>query len=304
MEIYLPIAEISMNPIPLLILGAVVGVISGLFGVGGGFIMTPLLIFIGVPPAVAVGTQANQIVGASVSGISSYWRKKLIDFRMAAVLLGGSLIGSVLGVWLFSLLRRMGQVDLVISILYVLVLGSIGGMMLIESVSVILKDRAGVQPRKKLHRHNWLHGLPIKLRFPRSRLYVSALVPFIIGFLGGLMVSILGVGGSFFMIPAMIYLLEMPPSMVPGTSLISVLITTGVATIIHSYTTHTVDIVLAVFLLIGGGIGAQIGTRFSSHLRGDHSRALLAAVILIVALKLLIGLVIRPDNLYSLIVDS
>ncbi|MDI9409781.1 MAG: sulfite exporter TauE/SafE family protein [Candidatus Pacebacteria bacterium] len=304
MEIYLPIAEISMNPIPLLLLGAVVGIISGLFGVGGGFIMTPLLIFIGVPPAVAVGTQANQIVGASVSGISGYWRRRHIDFKMAAVLLGGSLIGSILGVWIFSFLRQIGQVDLVISILYIVVLGSIGGMMLVESVSVILKDRSGVKPRRKLHRHNWLHGLPFKLRFPRSRLYVSAVVPFAIGFLGGLLVSILGVGGSFFMIPAMIYLLEMPPSMVPGTSLVSVLITTGVATLIHSYTTHTVDIVLAVFLLIGGGIGAQIGTRFSTRIRGEQSRALLAAVILIVALKLLIGLVIRPDNLYSLIIDG
>ncbi|MCX8501682.1 MAG: sulfite exporter TauE/SafE family protein [Alphaproteobacteria bacterium] len=304
MEIYLPIAEMSMSPIPLLVLGAIVGLISGLFGVGGGFIMTPLLIFIGVPPAVAVGTQANQIVGASVSGVSGYWRRREIDLRMAAVLLGGSLAGSIMGVWLFSLLRRIGQVDLVISILYVVILGSIGLLMLIESVSVILKDRSGYAPRRKPNRHNWMHGMPIKMRFPRSRLYVSALVPLTIGFLGGLLVSILGVGGSFFMIPAMIYLVKMPPSIVPGTSLLSVLITTGVATVIHSFTTHTVDIVLAVFLLIGGGIGAQIGIRFGAQIRGEQSRALLAAVILIVALKLLIGLVIQPDNLYSLVVGG
>jgi uncharacterized protein len=302
MQVYLPIAEMSVNGLVILGLGAIVGFLSGLFGVGGGFLMTPLLIFIGVPPAVAVATQSNQLVGASVTGAIGHWRRGNVDFRMGLVLLVGGLIGSVIGIWLFTLLRRIGQIDLVISLLYVILLGSIGGLMLAESVRAMLRQRRKAGVRRKLHQHIWLHGLPFKMRFQKSRLYISALVPVAIGMLGGIAVAILGVGGGFFMVPAMIYLLGMPTAVVPGTSLFQIIFTTAAVTVLQAWTNHTVDGMLALLLLAGGIVGVQFGTRFGSALRGEQMRALLALLVVGVCIKLFVDLVLPPDDVYSLVV--
>jgi uncharacterized membrane protein YfcA len=300
MQIYLPIAEVSVDLFLLLGLGGIVGFLSGLFGVGGGFMMTPLLIFVGVPPTVAVGTQANQIVGASVSGMIVHWRRDAVDFKMGSMLLLGGLAGSAAGVALFQLLQRIGQIDLVISLTYVLVLGIVGGLMLIESMRAIFQQHRGSAPRHKLHQHLMIHGLPFKMRFPKSRLYISAIAPILIGLLSGIMIAIMGVGGGFFMVPAMIYVLGMPTAVVPGTSLFQIIFITGVTTVLHAVTNQTVDVVLALTLLIGGVIGAQIGGRFGTHLRGEQTRALLALIVVGVALKLAIDLVIPPEDPFSL----
>jgi len=304
MQVYLPIAEMSVNALTILVLGGIVGFLSGLFGVGGGFLMTPLLIFIGVPPAVAVGTQSNQLVGASVSGVIGHWRRGNVDFRMGLVLLVGGLVGSVIGVWLFSVLRRIGQIDLVISLLYVILLGTVGGLMLAESVRAMMRQRRKAGVRRKLHQHIWLHGLPFKMRFHKSRLYISALVPVAIGVLGGIAVAVLGVGGGFFMVPAMIYLIGMPTAVVPGTSLFQIIFTTAVVTVLQAVTNHTVDGMLAVLLLAGGVVGVQFGTRFGSGLRGEQMRALLALLVVGVCIKLFVDLVLPPDDFYSIVVPS
>lgn len=304
MQVYLPIAEMSVNALVILALGGMVGFLSGLFGVGGGFLMTPLLIFVGVPPAVAVGTQSNQLVGASVAGAIGHWRRGNVDFRMGLVLLTGGLLGSVIGVWLFSVLRRIGQIDLVISLLYVILLGTIGGLMLAESVRTMLRQRRKAGVRRKLHQHIWLHGLPFKMRFHKSRLYISAVVPAAIGLLGGIAVAILGVGGGFFMVPAMIYLLGMPTSVVPGTSLFQIIFTTAAVTVLQAVTNHTVDGMLALLLLAGGVVGVQFGTRFGSSLRGEQMRALLAVLVVGVSIKLFVDLVLTPDDVFSIVVPG
>jgi hypothetical protein len=300
MQVYLPIAELSVSLPILLGLGALVGFLSGLFGVGGGFMMTPLLIFLGIPPAVAVGTQANQIVGASVSGMIGHWRRGAVDFKMGGALLIGGMTGSVIGVALFNLLQRAGQVDLVISLTYVVLLGTVGSLMLAESVKAILRRGRTATKRRKLHEHLWVHGLPFKTRFHKSRLYISALVPIAIGLLSGMMIAIMGVGGGFFMVPAMIYLLGMPTSVVPGTSLFQIIFITGVTTVLQAVSNQTVDIMLALILLVGGTLGAQFGAIFGTHLRGEQTRALLAVMVLAVAVKLLIDLLLPPDQPYSL----
>ncbi|MFV3127403.1 sulfite exporter TauE/SafE family protein [Niveispirillum sp. KHB5.9] len=299
MQIYLPIAEISVNALLILILGGGVGFLSGLFGVGGGFLMTPLLIFIGVPPAVAVGTQANQLVGASVSGVLAHWRRNNVDVKLGAVMLAGGAIGTGLGVWLFGLLQKLGHIDLVISLSYVLFLGTVSGLMLTESVRAIVKGR-GSPVRSKLHHHTWLHGLPFKMRFPRSRLYISALLPALIGFVGGVLVAIMGIGGGFLLVPAMIYILGMPTALVAGTSLFQIIFTTGLAAFLQAVTNQTVDIVLALLLLVGAVIGAQFGTRAGAKLRGEQARALLAMMVLAVAVKLAVDLIVRPEDIYSI----
>jgi uncharacterized membrane protein YfcA len=304
MQVYLPIAEMSVNALVILALGGMVGFLSGLFGVGGGFLMTPLLIFVGVPPAVAVGTQSNQLVGASVAGVIGHWRRGNVDFRMGLVLLTGGLLGSVIGVYLFNVLRRIGQIDLVISLLYVLLLGTIGGLMLAESVRALLRQRRKTGVRRKLHQHSWLHGLPFKMRFHKSRLYISAVVPVAIGLLGGIAVAILGVGGGFFMVPAMIYLLGMPTAVVPGTSLFQIIFTTAAVTVLQAVTNHTVDGMLALLLLAGGVVGVQFGTRFGSSLRGEQMRALLAVLVVAVSIKLFVDLVLTPDDLFSIVVPT
>ena len=299
MYIYLPIAEISMHIGIIFGLGGGVGFLSGLFGVGGGFLMTPLLIFFGIPPAVAVATEANQIVASSVSGVLAHMRRSNVDFKMGGILLAGGVLGSSFGVMLFKYLRDMGQIDLVIKLSYVVFLGIIGGLMLLESVRAILRSRRPGAPRRKLHQHNWLHGLPLKMRFRRSKLYISALLPLAIGAFVGLLAAIMGVGGGFIMVPAMIYLLGMPTSVVVGTSLFQIIFVTANVTLLQSIQTQTVDFMLAGLLLFGAVIGAQFGTRAGALLRGEQLRGLLALMVLAVCLKLGFDLVVQPSDLFS-----
>ena len=271
-----------------------------MFGVGGGFLLTPLLIFIGVPPAVAVASSANQLIGASVSGVLAYWRRGAVDFKMGFILLVGGLAGSVLGVGLFTLLKRAGQIELTISLLYVLLLGTLGILMLIESVRTVLRQRRPGGVRRKLHQHNWLHGLPLKTRFRRSKLYISALLPAGLGFVVGVLGAVLGIGGGFVLVPAMIYMLGMPTAMVPGTSLLQIIFVAANVTFLQAYTNRTVDAILALVLLVGGVIGAQIGTRYGTKLRGEQLRFLLALLVLAVAAKLAFDLTVRPASLFSI----
>jgi uncharacterized membrane protein YfcA len=300
MIIYLPIAEISVDVLTILALGGGVGLLSGLFGVGGGFLMTPLLIFIGIPPPVAVGSEAAQIVASSVSGVLAHMRRGNVDFRMGLVLMLGGFVGSTAGVKLFGFLREVGQVDLVISLSYVLILGAVGGLMLTESVRTLRRRRTGKAQRGKLHQHTWLHGLPLKMRFPQSKLYISSLLPFGLGAAIGVLAAIMGVGGGFIMVPAMIYLLGMPTSVVVGTSLFQIIFVTANVTFLQAYENQTVDIILAVILLVGGVVGAQFGARLGARLRGEQLRGLMALMVLAVALKLAYDLVATPDDLYSL----
>jgi uncharacterized membrane protein YfcA len=299
MEIYLPIAEISLDVTVLLILGASVGFLSGVFGVGGGFLLTPLLIFIGVPPTVAVATSANQLVGASVSGALAHWRRGNVDFKMGLILLVGGIVGSFLGVWLFGVLRRIGQIELVIALSYILLLGTLGGLMLVEGTRAALRRRRPGAGRRKLHQHTWVHGLPLKMRFRRSKLYISALLPLGLGFFVGILSAIMGVGGGFVMVPAMIYVLGMPTSVVPGTSLLQVIFVAASVTILQATNNRTVDLVLALVLLLGGVIGAQIGSRVGSKMRGEYLRILLAVLVIAMAGKLAIDMTATPDRLFS-----
>jgi hypothetical protein len=300
MNIYLPIAEISVNVFLLLGMGGAVGFLSGVFGVGGGFLMTPLLIFIGVSPAVAVATEANQIVASSVSGVLAHWRRGNVDFRMGTVLLAGGTAGSLFGVWLYGFLRGLGQLDLVISLCYVVFLGIVGGLMFLEASRALFRRRRQTDIRRKLHQHYWLHGLPLKMRFRKSKLYISALLPISIGFLVGVLAAIMGVSGGFIMVPAMIYLLGMPTAVVVGTSLFQIIFVTSSVTFLQSAHNQTVDVILALILLTGGVIGAQIGTRAGTRLRGEQLRILLAALVLAVCGKLLFDLVATPDDLFSI----
>ncbi|GAK45589.1 integral membrane protein, putative [Tepidicaulis marinus] len=301
MQIYLPIAELSLNVFLLLGLGGAVGFLSGLFGVGGGFLMTPLLIFIGIPPAVAVATQSNQIVASSISGVLAHWKRQTVDFKMGLVLLAGGILGSVGGVYLFKYLREIGQVDLLISFSYIAFLGIIGTLMLVESVRAIQAARSGKSlPGRRPGQHSWVHGLPFKMRFRRSRLYISAIPPFLIGASVGTLVAIMGVGGGFIMVPAMIYLLKMPTNVVIGTSLFQIIFVTGLVTILHSVENQTVDVMLALLLLIGGVVGAQYGARFGANMRGEHLRALLGLLVLLVCARLGFDMVATPQDLFSL----
>ncbi|MEX0503672.1 sulfite exporter TauE/SafE family protein [Alphaproteobacteria bacterium LSUCC0719] len=299
MYIYLPIAEVSMHIGIIIGLGGGVGFLSGLFGVGGGFLMTPLLIFFGIPPAVAVATEANQIVASSVSGVLAHMRRGNVDFKMGAILMIGGMIGSTLGVALFSFLRDIGQIDLVIQLSYVVFLGIIGALMLTESLRTIIRSRKPGAVRGKLHQHNWLHGLPLKMRFRRSKLYISALLPLGIGAFVGILAAIMGVGGGFIMVPAMIYLLGMPTSVVVGTSLFQIIFVTANVTLLQSIQTQTVDFLLAGLLLFGAVIGAQFGSRAGALLRGEQLRGLLALMVLAVCAKIGYDLVVRPEDLLS-----
>jgi uncharacterized membrane protein YfcA len=301
MDIYLPIAALSVDVFVLLGLGGVVGFLSGIFGVGGGFLLTPLLIFIGIPPSIAVASSANQLVGASVSGVIAHWRRGNVDFHMGAVLLIGGFLGSAFGVWLFALLRRVGQVELVVTVSYVVLLGVLGAIMLVESTRAIIRQRRPGGARRKLHQHMWIHGLPLKMRFRRSKLYISAIVPVGLGFLVGILSAIMGVGGGFVMVPAMIYMLDMPTAVVPGTSLLQIIFVAANVTVLQAVGNGTVDAVLALILLVGGVIGAQLGTRFGARLRGEQLRALLALLVLAVAVKLARDLGVRPADLYSVV---
>jgi len=298
MEIYLPIAEMSVSIVLLLGMGAGVGFLSGMFGVGGGFLMTPLLILIGVPPPVAVATEANQITAASVSGFLAHWRRGNVDLKMGFVLVIFGAIGSGLGVWLFRKLRSTGQIDEFISLTFVLFLGAVGTLMAIESGRSIIRRRRGGR-RERTHVHYWVHGLPYKMRFRKSKLYISALVPAGIGLSVGIMSAIMGVGGGFILIPAMIYILGMPTAMVVGTSLFQIIFVTANSTLLHAATNQTVDILLALILLLGAVVGAQFGTRVGARLRGDELRILLALLVLLVCIKFAYDLLATHLDVYS-----
>ena len=300
MHIYLPIAELSVNVLLLLGLGAGVGMLSGIFGVGGGFLMTPLLIFLGISPPVAVGTEANQILASSVSGVIAHWRRGNVDFKIGSVLLAGGVIGSTFGVWLFKELRDLGQIDLVIKLSYVIFLGIIGFLMLVESLRALQRSRSLGGARRKLNQHNWLHGLPFKMRFRKSKLYISALLPLLIGIFVGILSAIMGVGGGFIMVPAMIYLLGMPTNVVVGTSLFQIIFVTANATFWQASLNQTVDVILAFLLLLGAVIGAQVGTAVGTKLKGEQLRGLLALIVIAVCVKIGADLVITPDDLYSI----
>jgi len=298
-QIYLPIAEMSVDISLVLGMGGIIGFLSGLFGVGGGFLITPLLIFIGVPPPVAVGSSVNQVVAASVSGAIAHWRRGNIDFKMGTVLLGGGGVGSLVGVGLFDLLESLGQIDLVIQLSYVVMLGGVGALMLVEAGRAILQRRRGGGRRKK-HVHTWIHGLPLKMRFRTSRLYISALLPLGVGFVVGILAALMGLGGGFFLVPAMIYLLGMPVTIVIGTSLYQITVVAGATTFLHAITSQTVDIVLAGLLTLGAVVGAQLGTRFGAGIRGEELRGLLAMLVLAVCAALFWQLVSTPAEMFSL----
>lgn len=299
MNIYLPIAEMSV-PIYLFVgMGAAVGFLSGMFGVGGGFLMTPLLILAGIPSPIAVGTEAAQIVASSVSGALAQWRRKNIDIKMGTVLLMGGLVGSVVGVQTVKVLRRTGQFDLVITLCYVTLLGIVGTLMLIESLSTMRKAKAG-QSMRRPGQHNWMHGLPFKTRFPRSKLYISVIPPVVIGLFIGFLSGIMGVGGGFILVPAMIYLLKMPTNVVVGTSLYQIMFVTAATTIMQAWWNFTVDIVLAILLMVGGVIGAQLGAAAGARLKGEELRFLMAGMVLLVALRMAYTLVAHPGELYTI----
>lgn len=299
MEIYLPIAEMSVHWLVLLGMGAGIGFLAGMFGVGGGFLLTPLLIFYGVPAEVAVATTASHLTASSMSGAIAQWRRRVIDFRMAGVMLVGGLAGAVLGVQLFAILRRIGQADLVVSAGYVILLGSIGGLMLNESLRALRAAKSNA-PRAISERHNWIHRLPLKMRFRQSRLYISVLPPLALGLIVGILSSILGVGGGFIIVPAMIYLLRMPTSVVVGTSLVQIVFVTAITTLLHAVSDFSVDVMLALFLILGGVIGAQYGVRMASRMPAEQLRLLLAVLVLAVGARLLYGLVITPRDIYAL----
>ena len=301
MGIYLPIAEMSVNVFVLLAMGAAVGFLSGMFGVGGGFLITPLLIFYNIPPAIAVATGANQVIAASFSGALAHFKRGTLDFKLGTVLLAGGIVGSTLGIYVFSLLRSLGQLDLSISLLYVVLLGAVGGLMLVESANAIRRSKGGAAPTlKKPGQHNWIHRLPLKMRFRASKLFVSVIPVVGLGAGIGFLSSIMGVGGGFIMVPALIYLLKVPTNVVVGTSLFQIIFVAAFTTIVHSSTNQTVDIVLAFVLMLGGVAGAQYGAKAGQKLRGEQLRALLALLVLAVAIRLAFGLFLRPPSLYSL----
>jgi uncharacterized membrane protein YfcA len=303
MQIYLPIAEVSVNVFLLFGLGGLVGILSGMFGVGGGFLMTPLLFFIGIPPAVAVATGSNQIVASSVSGLLAHLKRKTVDLRMGTVLLIGGLFGAAMGVAIFNHLRALGQVDLLVQLCYVVFLGTIGALMLVESLRALQRAK---KPGAKITRrkHGWVSTLPFKMKFRVSGLYISVIPPLMVGWAVGVLAGIMGVGGGFIMVPAMIYMLGMPTKVVIGTSLFQIIFVATFTTLSHAITNETVDVVLALFLLIGGVIGAQFGTRIGLKMKAEQLRVLLAILVLAVCIKLGLDLLIKPTEIYSIAVGT
>ena len=304
MEIYLPIAEMSVHWLVLLGLGAGVGFLSGLFGVGGGFLLTPLLVFYGIPSAIAVATTLSHITASSISGALAQWRRKAVDFTMAGVMGAGGLVGTLVGVWLFSIMRQQGQMDLVVGLSYVVLLGIVGGIMLNESIATLRARMGADVKRARPVNHVWIHGLPFKMRFRQSRLYISVIPPVVIGFVVGALGAIMGIGGGFIIIPSMIYLLRMPTNMVVGTSLVQIIAITAFTTILQATSNYTVDIVLAAILVTGGVVGAQFGVRVGAKLRGEQLRLLMALLVLAVAIRLAWGLVATPHDVYSIAFGS
>ncbi len=301
MQLFLPIADVPVNIFLILAMGAAVGFVSGMFGIGGGFLMTPLLIFIGITPAVAVATISSHIAASSFSGALSYWRRRAIDPALAAVLVGGGTLGTAIGVWLFTLLRKVGQLDLMIALSYVVLLSSVGGLMFWEGLRAIIRARRGeVAPTRRVRAQPWILGMPLKMRFKRSKIYLSVIpiagVGLIIGFLG----AVMGIGGGFLLVPILIYVLRIPTATVIGTSMVLTLVTMIVATILHATTNHLVDAVLALVLMVGGVIGAQFGARAGQKIRSEHLRLLLGLLILSVGIRFAVELVVRPDELFSI----
>jgi uncharacterized protein len=301
MNIYLPIAEMSVNVAVFLSMGCAVGFLSGMFGVGGGFLLTPLLIFMGVPTAVSVGTGSMQILASSVSGAIAQYRRRNVDIKMGLVLVAGGVVGAAIGVGLVRILRQIGQFDLFVSLSYVLFLGAVGGLMMIESVGTIRRARSGKPvTARKTGQHSWVHGLPFKMRFKRSKLFISALPPAAIGAFVGFLAAVMGVGGGFVMVPAMIYLLRVPTSVVIGTSLFQIVFVMAVTTLLQAMQNKTVDVVLAMLLIVGGVIGAQLGVIAGARLKGEQLRFLLAALVLLVCLRIGWELIVRPGEIYSI----
>ncbi len=305
MLIYLPIAEMAVPAELILLLGTVVGLMSGIFGVGGGFLTTPFLIFMGVPPTIAVGTQGIQLVAASVSGVLAHWKRGNVDTKLGLVMLGGSVLGTIIGILVFKLLEYLGQIDVVISILYVFLLGSMGIMMMVESIYALVKKKASKKEEDEISRFQaFIQKWPYKMRFPRSRLYISALLPAGIGFIGGFLVSIMGIGGGFLLVPAMIYLLGMPTLLVAGTSLFQIIFSAAFAAMLHAVANNTLDIVLALLLVCGGVIGAQIGVRLARYIKGAPARVLLAFLLLMVCFRLGLELFIKPEDLFTTVLTG
>ncbi|MGB4106282.1 MAG: sulfite exporter TauE/SafE family protein [Alphaproteobacteria bacterium] len=304
MQVYLPIAEMSVPAESIFLVSAFVGFLSGIFGIGGGFLTTPFLIFTGIPPVIAVGTQASQLVASSVAGVLGHWEKGNVDVKIGGVMLVGGLLGSVLGIVIFGLLEKLGQIDFAISVLYIILLGFIGVLMLAESFLHFVKPKNMRKEFNTLNVNKFIAGLPYKMRFPRSKLYVSALVPGGIGFLGGVLASVLGVGGAFVIVPAMMYILGIPSLLVAGTALFQMIFTTAFATIMHALVNQTVDVVLAVILIIGGVIGAQAGITFARHVKGIYARVTLALIVLAVCLQMIGNLFIQPAEIFSTAVLS
>ena len=300
MNIYLPIAETAVTAVALLAIGGGVGLLSGLLGVGGGFLLTPLLILLGIPPSVAVASGANQIVASSFSGLLVHLRRGTVELQMGTVLVAGGRVGSLCGVWTFAALRRLGQIDLVIGLSYVLLLGTLGALMLVESVRTWLRHRRKRPVRGRLHQHYGLHRLPFRMRFRRSRLYISLLLPAGLGFVVGVMTAIMGVGGGFLTVPAMIYLIGMPTTVVIGTSLLQMTMVTASVTFLQAVQNHNVDVFLALILIIGGVAGAQLGAVLGAWLRGEQLRLIMAVVVLAVCAEFAYDLVATPSDLYSL----
>jgi len=300
-QVYLPIADLPVNIFVVFAMGIAVGFISGMFGIGGGFLMTPLLIFLGISPAVAVATVSSHIAASSFSGAITYWRRKALDLSLAAMLLIGGIGGTAAGVWLFTYLRALGQLDLTISLSYVLLLSSVGGLMVTESVRAIIRSRSGkpVELRRP-GSHTWFHGLPLKLRFKQSRIYVSSIPVVMIGFIMGFIGAIMGIGGGFLLVPMLIYFLRVPTNVVIGTSMVLTLVTMATATVLHSVTTHLVDVILALILMVGGVTGAQFGARAGQKMRGERLRLMLGVLVLAVGLRFAVDLVMTPDDFYSI----
>ncbi len=304
MQIYLPIAEVSANALLLLGIGGGVGFLSGMFGVGGGFLITPLLFFIGIPPAVAVATGVNQVVASSISGVLAHLKRKTVDLKMGTVLLIGGLVGSGFGIWVFRLLSRLGQIDVTVQLAYVVFLGIVGALMLQEGTRAWMRSRRPDAPRRKLHQHYWVHALPFKMKFRTSGLYISVIPPLLVGASVGILAAIMGVGGGFIMVPAMIYLLGMPTKVVVGTSLFQIIFVAGFTTVMHAVTSKSVDILLAFVLIIGGVVGAQLGTQAGLKLKAEQLRILLALVVLGVSGKIAYDLLVRPDEIYSIMIPG
>jgi uncharacterized membrane protein YfcA len=299
-DLYLPIANLSVNALVIVALGGFVGLLSGMFGVGGGFLTTPLLIVYGIPPTVAAASSASQVTGASVSGVIAHFRRNGVDTKMGGVLVAGGIVGSLLGAWIFRLLQQLGQIDTVIAIVYVLMLGSIGAMMASESIGTIRVARGARPPRPRKRRHHPLvAALPLRTRFYKSGLYISPLAPLLLGIFTGILTILLGIGGGFILVPAMVYLLGMATSVVVGTSLFQTLFVTAIATMVHATTTKAVDIVLAGLLLIGSVTGAQIGARLATKVKPEYLRLLLAVLVLLVGLRIFLGLVWVPEAIFT-----